>query len=104
MDRPLQPSSMRGSDSFPAGDYCSIENASAASGRRGCTSRHTTEIFGTKDCANRYVTAGFQHEVYGGRYTTAFRRERQDSFPLGTSSRLSERRGCTGRRRCRFPA
>jgi len=79
---------MRGSDSFSAGDSCSIENASAASGRRSCTGRHATEIFGTKDCANRYATAGFQHEVCGGRYTTAFRQERQDNFSLGTSSRL----------------
>ena len=74
MDRPLQPSSMRGSDSFPVGDSWSIENASAASGRRGCTGRHATEIFGTTVCVNRYATAGFQHEIYAGRYTTDFRR------------------------------
>ena len=104
MDRPLQPSSTRGSDSFPEGDSISIENASAASGRRGCIGRHATEIFVTKDCANRYATADFRHEFCAGRHTTAFQRERQESFPLGTSSRLSERRSCTVRRRCRFPA
>jgi hypothetical protein len=40
----------------------------------------------------RYATAGFRHEICAGRYTTAFRREGQENFPVGTSPRLSERR------------